>query len=52
MDFLEDGDIIEVNLNENELNCEQLSNPDIYRVRKSWEKKLTKILIFILPSFS
>ena len=41
--LLEDGDIIEVNLNENELNCEQLSNPDIYRVRKSeWEKKLDK----------
>ena len=41
--LLEDGDTIEVNLNENELNCEQLSNPDIYRVRKAeWEKKLDK----------
>ena len=30
-------------MNKNELNCEQLSNPDIYRVRKSeWEKKLNK----------
>jgi dihydroxy-acid dehydratase len=41
--LLEDGDIIEVNLNENELNCQQLSNPDIYRTRKlEWEKKLDK----------
>ncbi len=41
--LLEDGDIIEVNLNKNELNCEQLSNPDIYRFRKSeWKNKLDK----------
>ncbi len=41
--LLENGDKIEVNLNENELNCEQLSNPDIYRSRKlEWENKLDK----------
>jgi dihydroxy-acid dehydratase len=41
--LLEDGDTIEVNLNENVLNCEQLSNPEIYQSRKSeWQNKLDK----------
>ena len=41
--LLENGDTIEVNLDANELNCEQLSNPDTYRIRKlEWENKLDK----------
>ena len=36
----------EVNLNENEVNCEQLSNPDIYRIRNhSGKTNWTKIVI-------
>ena len=41
--LLEDGDIIEVNLNKNELNCEQLYDPDIYNSRKTkWKNELDK----------
>ncbi len=41
--LLEDGDIIEVNLNKNELNCEQLYDPDTYKSRKiKWKNELDK----------
>jgi dihydroxy-acid dehydratase len=41
--LLEDGDTIEVNLNTNELNCEQLRNPDTCNSRKlKWKNKLDK----------
>ncbi len=41
--LIEDGDTIEVNLNKNELNCEQLFNEDTYNARKlKWENKLDK----------
>jgi dihydroxy-acid dehydratase len=37
--FIEDGDEIVVDLNTNELNCTQLTNPAVYEKRKAaWEK--------------
>jgi dihydroxy-acid dehydratase len=39
--LLENGDTIEVNLDKNELNCEQLNDPHTYKSRKlKWESKL------------
>ena len=41
--LLEDGDIIEVNLNKNELNCEQLYDRDTYNYRRTkWKNELDK----------
>ena len=41
--LIEDGDTIEVNLNNNELNCEQLNDPKILIKRKqNWESKVNR----------
>lgn len=39
--LIKDGDTIEVNLNNNELNCEQLNDPEIFSSRQlNWEAKV------------